>query len=104
MKLSDIPERAFTAAPTPIPTKVVPDWDALYQILLRQGFVVIESDEIRATKTGEVKSFNNHVRVTKRVRLQTKRITGTKWFCCLNKEKRNDDEVDVPQIETAFGK
>ena len=88
MKLSDIPERAFAAASTPIPTKVVPDWDALYQTLLERGFVVIESNELRATKTGSeecvpVKSFNNHVRLTKRVRLQTKRITGTKWFCCL---------------------
>lgn len=87
MKLSDIPEQAFTAAPTPVPTKAVPDWDALYQILLKQGFVIIESNEIRtAAGSGEecipVKGFNNHVRA-KGQRLHTKRITGTKWFCCL---------------------
>lgn len=88
MKLSDVPEQAFTAAPTPIPTKVVPDWDALYQILLKQGFVIIESNEIRiAAGSGDecvpVKGFNNHVRLSKGVPLRTKRITGTKWFCCL---------------------
>lgn len=88
MKISDVPERAFTAVPTPIPTKTVPDWDALYQTLLRQGFVVIESDELRATTVGSeecvpVKSFNNHVRLSKGVPLRTKRITRTKWFCCL---------------------
>ncbi len=88
MRLSNVPEQAFTAAPTPIPTKVVPDWDSLYQTLLKQGFVIIESNELRSNSVGgeecvPVKSFNNHVRLTKGERLRTKRITGTKWFCCI---------------------
>ena len=88
MKLAEVPSEAFTAAPTPVPTKVVPDWDSMYQILLKQGFVIIESNELRSNSAGgaecvPVKSFNNHVRLSKGVPLRTKRITGTKWFCCL---------------------
>lgn len=86
MKISEVPEKAFTTAPTPIPMKMVPDWDALYQILMRQGFVIIESTDVRATSAGgeecvPVKSFNNHVRLTQGSRLQTKRISATRWYC-----------------------
>lgn len=88
MKISEVPNEAFTAQPTPIPTKMVPDWDAMHQTLLAQGFVVIESAAIRTHKTGGeecvlVKSFNNHLRLTKNVRLQTKRIGMNRWYCTL---------------------
>lgn len=88
MRISEVPRGAFDAQPTPIPTKTVHDWDAMYQILLEQGFVVIESSHIRANKTGGeesvlVKSFNNHVRLTKNERLQTKRISLDRWYCTL---------------------
>lgn len=88
MKISEVPNKAFTVPPTPIPTKVVPDWDALYQILVKRGFVVIESIDIRMTSIGAeecvpVKSFNNHVRLTQGKRLLTKRISATRWYCTL---------------------
>ena len=87
MKIADVPEHAWGAV-TPIPTKIVPDWDALHQTLLEQGFVVIESDAIRTTSLGvdecvPVKAFNCHLRLTKKVKLRTKRITKTRWFCTL---------------------
>ena len=88
MKISDVPKKALVASPTHIPTKIVPDWDALYQVMLRRGFVIIESEDLRRTTTGAeesvpVKAFNNHVRLTKRMRLRTKRISETRWFCAL---------------------
>lgn len=88
MKISEVPREAFTAQPTPVPTKTVHDWDAMYRILLEQGFVVIESDAIRTHRTGGeecvvVKSFNNHLRLTKNIRLQTKRISVDRWYCTL---------------------
>jgi len=88
MKMSDVRDEAFTALPTPIPTKIVPDWDALYQILLERGFLVIESTNFRLSASGAedcvpVKDFNNHVRMTKKQGLYTKRISKTRWYCTL---------------------
>ena len=88
MKITDVPNDAFNAEPTPIPTKVVPDWDALLSVLTTSGFVVLEADELRIAKSGSqeavnVKNFNNYVRMTKRRQLLTKRITTTRWVCVL---------------------
>jgi hypothetical protein len=88
MKLQEVPHQAFTAEPTPIPTKVVPDWNALLSVLTAKGFIVLEVDEFRVTKHGvqeavNVKNFNNYVRMTKRRQLLTKRITTTRWVCVL---------------------
>ena len=88
MKITDVPNDAFTAEPTPIPTKVVPDWNALLSVLTTSGFVVLEADEFRVTKHGvqeavNVKNFNNYVRMTKRRQLLTKRISDTRWVCVL---------------------
>jgi hypothetical protein len=89
MKFSDIPQSAQFAPATPIPTKVVPDWDALRKVLEQQGFVIIESDEVRtATSAGAeecvpVKAFASHVRATKKLRLRVKRIGITRWFCTI---------------------
>lgn len=88
MKITDVPNDAFNAEPTPIPTKVVPDWDALLSVLTTKGFVVLEADELRIAKSGSqeavnVKNFNNYVRITARQKLLTKRITATRWVCVL---------------------
>ena len=88
MKIQDVPKQAFTAEPTPIPTKVVPDWDALLSVLTTNSFVVLEADELRTAKSGSqeavnVKNFNNYVRMTKRRQLLTKRISDTRWVCTL---------------------
>lgn len=88
MKLADVPQAALRAPATPIPTRVVPDWEALYQTMLTNGFVVIDSEVERTMANGSqecvlVKAFNCHVRGTKKQKLRTKRIGTTRWFCSL---------------------
>ena len=88
MKISDIPDEALDATPTPIPTKTVYDWEALHRVMKRQGFVVIETDDTRMTTAGAeesvlVKAFNSHMRTVKGLRLKTKRISKTRWYCTL---------------------
>lgn len=88
MKMKDVPIKALTVSATPIPTKLTPDWDALYATLEREGFVVIEEGELRQTSSESwentmVKAFNSHIRVIKKTRLFTKRIGHNRWFCTL---------------------
>ena len=84
MKMGEIPEAAWVAAPTTIPTKVVHDWDALYAIMLHRGFVIIESDRLRGKHDCvEVKAFNSHLRQIKDAKLKTKRIANNRWFCTI---------------------
>jgi len=88
MKISEVPDEAFNAQPTPVPTKVVYDWGSMHEVLITQGFVIIESDEIRVLPSGAeesvlVKMFNSHLRQIKGLRLQTKRISATRWYCTL---------------------
>lgn len=88
MKTSDIPDTALSAPPTPVPTKTAYDWEALLKVMKRQGFVIIESDQVRTTSMGAeecilVKMFNSHLRLTKGLRLKTKRISKTRWYCTI---------------------
>ncbi len=88
MKLSEIPEKALTLKATPIPMKRVPDWDAMYAILMTKGFVIIDEGELRLTTANGientmVKALNCHMRVIRHMRLRTKRIGENRWFCCL---------------------
>ena len=88
MRIADVPEAALTAEPTPIPTKQVYDWDAMHQILLQKGFVIIESSDVRTLQNGaeecvQVKMFNSHMALAKKLKLRTKRISATRWFCTL---------------------
>ena len=88
MKRSEVPDSAWSEKPTPIPTKQVYDWDKLHDILVKKGFVVIESTNIRIDTHGtvecvEVRAFLNHLRYTKRIPLRTKRISDHRWACTL---------------------
>ena len=88
MKVKDVPDKALIAHPTPIPTKLVPDWDMLYLILKERGFVVIESEDTRISANGTlecvpVKKFNCYVRTTRKGHLYTRRISGNRWVCTL---------------------
>jgi hypothetical protein len=88
MKLSEIPKAAFDAKPTQVPTKVVRDWESLYRTMCKQGYVIIESEQIRITAIGAeesvlVKMFNSYVRQVRKKPLRTKRISTYRWFCCL---------------------
>jgi hypothetical protein len=90
VKIDDIPDEAFKARITPVPMRLVPDWDALYDLLVQREFIVLEvplSDLRRVSKTHKavesvtVKGFNNHVRLVKKKALRTKRITQLRWYC-----------------------
>jgi hypothetical protein len=90
MKFRDIPNAAWDAEPTPIPTKteVSYDWEALHKSMATQGFVVIESDEVRTKVCGSeesvlVKMFNSYMRQTAKTKLFTKRLSATRWVCTL---------------------
>jgi len=88
MKSEEVPKKAWDASPTPIPMKMVHDWEALLTILEKRNFIIIKSNEIRITKNGveeciPVKAFNAFVRNVKKKQLRTKRLTRTKWFCAL---------------------
>jgi hypothetical protein len=90
MRIEEIPAEAWTLPPTPVPTKVVVthDWPALYQTMQTQGFVIIESDELRKTANGVtesvlVKCFNSYVSQSAGARLKTKRISAHRWYCTL---------------------
>ena len=84
MKASEVPDKAWDAKSTPIPTTVVYDWDALFAIMQAQGFVIISSDNIRGEHDCvEVKAFNSHLRGKYNLRLRTKRLTQSRWFCTL---------------------
>jgi hypothetical protein len=90
MRIEDIPAEAWTLPPTPVPTKVVVmhDWQTLHETLKAQGFVIIESDQIRKTHTGVtesvlVKGFVTYLNQTLGVRLKTRRINATRWYCAL---------------------
>jgi hypothetical protein len=90
MKFRDIPNAAWDAEPTTIPTKteVSYDWEAMHQLLEIRGFVVIESNETRIMANGAeecvpVKQFNCYMRATKKEKLFTKRLSATRWVCTL---------------------
>jgi hypothetical protein len=90
MKFKDVPNAAWDAEPTPIPTKtvVVYDWEAMHQIMKTRGFVVIESDEVRTKVCGSeecvlVKMLNSYVRQTAKTKLFTRRLDKTRWLCKL---------------------
>ena len=90
MKFKDVPNAAWDAEPTTIPTKteVSYDWEAMHQLLEIRGFVVIESNETRIMANGAeecvpVKMFNCYMRVTKKTKLFTRRLSNTRWVCTL---------------------
>lgn len=92
MKIEDVPRAAFTKKATKVPTKLVVayDWDALYELVEKQGFVVLEceEDELRVTtglglESPVVKAFNSWCRLHHKRHLRTKRIGATRWFVTL---------------------
>ena len=96
MRFKDVPDAAWYAEPTPIPTKTVVsyDWDALRLVLETQGFVVIESDDVRTLTSGAdesvlVKMFNSYMRQTAKKKLFTRRLSNTRWVCTLKGEITN---------------
>jgi hypothetical protein len=90
MKWKDIPKDAWKRRPTPIPTKLVPDWETLFFQLDEQGYLVIECpvEDLRFTVAGvpeapPVKAFNSWVRGVAKRKLFTRRITNERWVVVL---------------------
>jgi hypothetical protein len=91
MRVTDIPTEALSAQPTHVPQRTVYDWDGLLKTMQAQGYAVIETDEIRRMPSGGevaviVKSFSDHLRQIKKLRLRTKRISKTRWYCTIQGE------------------
>lgn len=92
MKLSEVPDKALRAEPIDIPTKqvVMFDWAKFYEIVERNGFVVVEcdEDEIRITKSGAeesvpVKAFNSWTRANFGRHIKSRRLSANRWFVSL---------------------
>jgi hypothetical protein len=88
MKLSDVPKEAYNREPTPIPTKLVADWPALYEILKAQRYIIMECppELLRNGRDApNVKAFNCWMREAspEKCCLRTRRITTARWFISL---------------------
>lgn len=87
MRLADVKPQAWGARPCPIPTKMVPDFDALFETLNTQGWLVLEPPPIdhRETATGAleskiVKDFKNWMINNPRLMLSHRRIGEYRWY------------------------
>jgi hypothetical protein len=85
MKLDEVPKWAFDVESIKAPTKVVIDWEALIGLLLTQGWIVLEADDLilENNQSQMVKLLNNRVRGTYSRKFYTKRIGLNRWFCRL---------------------
>lgn len=93
MKLEQVTDDMLSKPAIAIPTKtvVVNDYDALWQILLKEKFVVIESDDMRVNYVGNlecspIKSFVTFMNIRK-VHIATKRLSKHRWVLTI---KEND--------------
>lgn len=87
MRLADIPDEAWKSRASPIPTKMVPDFDAMFDALNAQGWLVLEPPAIdhRETTIGAleskvVKDFKNWMINNKGFMLNHRRIGQYRWY------------------------
>ena len=87
MRLADVREDAWKVRAHPIPTKMVPDFEALFDDLNTQGWLVLEPPPIdhRVTtldvlESKLVKDFKNWLINNRRLMLNTKRIGQYRWY------------------------
>jgi hypothetical protein len=92
MRIVDVPQAAFIKKAIKVPTKVVvtPDWEALYKLIEKKGFVIIECEESELRLTTSlgyeapvVKAFNSWCHNHHKHNIKTKRIGATRWFVAL---------------------
>lgn len=90
MRISEVPEHAFFAEVTEVPTKIVYNWEPLLKTIETTGFAVIECDEadLRLNWNGseenpKVKAFNAWLYSKTKRCIRTKRIGKTRWFVTL---------------------
>jgi hypothetical protein len=95
VKLSDIKKEAWGARACPIPTKMVPDFSALFDLLNEQGWMVLEPPPIdhRETCIGAleskiVKDFKNWMINNRRLMLNHRRIGECRWYLTIGSPTR----------------
>jgi hypothetical protein len=87
MRLADVKEEAWKTRACPIPTRIVPDFEALFETLNAQGWLVLEPPPIdhRETCIGAleskiVKDFKNWMINNPRLMLNHRRIGQYRWY------------------------
>lgn len=106
MKMSEVKSEAWGARPHAIPTKMVPDFDALFATLETRGWLVLEPPPIdhRLTPLGAleskiVKDFKNWMINNKRLMLSHRRMGEYRWYltigapCKSSQQNRNQGET-----------
>lgn len=95
MKAKEIPDAAWAAPGTEIPTKLAPDWDALYETLAAQGWIVLEPppEDRRETANGSCESkmfkdFRNYAMYNRKVMLNARRIGLNRWYVVIGNPYR----------------
>lgn len=90
MKLDEVPKWAFDVDAIKAPTKVevVVDWAALEGVLFKQGWVVLEADDLMYSNNQSqiVRVLNNRIRWVHKRKFYTKRIGLNRWFCKLGEQ------------------
>jgi hypothetical protein len=94
--MKQIPDEALTAAPTPVPTKVVlvQDNQALYE-QVKQGWLVIHTpvEELRTNAAGvaespAAKNLVSYISGNKLPRVSVRRMSETRWFISMAEPKK----------------
>jgi hypothetical protein len=87
MRMADIKPQAWSARACPIPTKMVPDFEALFDALNAQGWLVLEPPAIdhRETANGALESkilkdFKNWMLHNRCLMLSHRRIGEYRWY------------------------
>lgn len=90
MKMSDIKDAAWACSPHPVPTKVVPDFAALFHDLDTRGWLLVEPppEDHRLACNGVVESklvkdFKNWMINNKRLMLSHRRVGEHRWYIAI---------------------
>lgn len=89
MKWDDIPDAVLDMQAVHPPVKLVVDNDALFDMLMQQKWMLIQTNPHEDTPQGNamIKAFNCHVRITKKMRLLTKKLSTDTWVVTLKPGK-----------------
>ena len=87
MRMADIKKEAWKARPCAIPTKMVPDFNALFDLLNARGWLVLEppaldhrETAIGALESKTIKDFKNWMLGNKQLMLNHRRIGEYRWY------------------------
>lgn len=107
MRLADVKKEAWGARPCPIPTRTVPDFEALFETLNAQGWLVLEppASDHRETATGAlesklVKDFKNWMINNPRLMLSHRRIGEYRWYLTIGNPCKSTQRRKAQQGES----